>query len=47
LVWNVREERGLRVSENRALRETFGPKSEEVKWDWRKLRDTNVHDLYC
>jgi hypothetical protein len=34
----VREERGLRVSENRVLRRIFGPKRDEVIGGWRKLR---------
>ena len=30
----LREERGLRVSENRALKRIFGPKWNEVPGEW-------------
>ena len=33
----LREERGLRVFENRVLRRVFGPKRGEVTGEWRKL----------
>ena len=33
----VREERRLRVFENRVLRRVFGPKMDEVTREWRKL----------
>jgi len=33
----LREERRLRVSENRLLRRVFGPKRDEVKGEWIKL----------
>jgi hypothetical protein len=42
----VREEHRLRVFENRALRGIFGAKREEVKWEWRKLHNEELHDLY-
>jgi hypothetical protein len=32
----LREERRLRVFENRALRRIFGPKRDEVTGEWRK-----------
>jgi len=35
----VREERRLRVFENRVLRRVFGPKREEVTGEWRKLHN--------
>jgi hypothetical protein len=35
----LREERRLRVFENRVLRRIFGAKGDEVKADWR-----NVHN---
>ena len=35
----LREERGLRVFENRVLRRVFGPKRDEVTEDWRKLHN--------
>ena len=33
----LREERKLRVFENRVLRRTFGPRREEVTGEWRRL----------
>ena len=35
----LREERGLRVLENKALRRIFGPKRDYVTGEWRKLRN--------
>jgi hypothetical protein len=35
----------LKVSENRVLR-IFDPKRGEVKGDWRKLHNEELHDLY-
>jgi hypothetical protein len=43
----LREERGLRVPENRMLRRIFGPKSNEVIGYWRKLHNVELNDLYC
>jgi hypothetical protein len=42
----LREERRLRVFENRVLRRTFGPKKDEVTGEWSKLRNEELHDLY-
>jgi hypothetical protein len=42
----VREERTLRVSENRVLRVVFGPKREEVAGGWRRLHN-ELHNLYA
>ena len=42
----VREERRLRVFENRVLRRIFGPKRDEVTWEWRKLHEEELNDLY-
>jgi hypothetical protein len=42
----LREEHRLRVFENRVLRRIFGPKSDEVKGEWRKLHNKELHDLY-
>jgi hypothetical protein len=41
----LREERRLRVSENRVLRRIFGPRSDEVTGEWRKLRKEEIYDL--
>ena len=42
----LREERGLRVFENRAVRRVFGPKRDEVTGKWRKLHNEELSDLY-
>jgi hypothetical protein len=42
----LREERRLRVFENRVLRRIFGPKRDEVTGEWRKLQNEELHDLY-
>ena len=42
----MREERRLRVFENRVLRIVFGPKRDEVTGEWRKLHNEEVRDLY-
>ena len=34
----LREERRLRVFENRVLRRIFGPRRDTVKGEWRKLQ---------
>jgi hypothetical protein len=34
------------VFENRVLRMIFGPKSDEVTGEWRKLHNKELHDLY-
>jgi hypothetical protein len=41
----LREEHRLRVFENRVLRRIFGPKRDEVKGEWRKLHNEELHDL--
>jgi hypothetical protein len=43
----LREERRLRVFENRVLRRIFGPKRDEVTVDQRKLHNEELKDLYC
>jgi hypothetical protein len=35
----LKEKERLRVFEDRELRRIFGPKNEEVRGDWRKLRN--------
>ena len=42
----LREERRLRVFENRVLRRIFGPKRDEVTGEWRKLHNEELRDLY-
>jgi hypothetical protein len=43
----LREERRLRVFENRVLRRIFGARREEVTGEWRKLHNESLNDLYC
>jgi len=42
----LKEERRLKVFENRVLRRIFGPKSEEVTWEWRKLHNEELIYLH-
>jgi len=42
----VREERRLRVFENRVLRRIFGPKRDEITEERRKLYEEELRDLY-
>jgi hypothetical protein len=42
----LREERRLRVLENRMLRRIFGHKRDKVTGEWRKLRNEELNDLY-
>jgi hypothetical protein len=35
------------VFENRVLRRIFRAKGDEVTWEWRKLHNMELHDLYC
>jgi hypothetical protein len=43
----LREERRLKVFENRVLGRIFGPKRDDVKGDRRKLHNEELKDLYC
>jgi hypothetical protein len=42
----LREERGLRVFEDRVLRRIFGPKRDEVTEDWIIQHNEELNDLY-
>jgi len=42
----VREERRLRVFENKVLRRIFGPKRDEVTGEWKTLHKEELNDLY-
>jgi hypothetical protein len=42
----LKEERRLRVFENRVLRRIFGPKRDEVTGEWRKLCNEELNGLY-
>ena len=43
----LREERRLRVFENRVLRRIFGSKRDEVTGELRKLHNEELIDFYC
>jgi hypothetical protein len=43
----LREERRLRIFENRVLRGIFGSKKDEITGEWRKLHNEELCDLYC
>ena len=42
----MRDERRLRVFENRVLRRIFGSKSDEVTGEWRRLHNEELNDLH-
>jgi hypothetical protein len=42
----LREEHTLWVFENRVLRRIFGLKRDEVTWEWRKVHNEELNDLY-
>jgi hypothetical protein len=42
----LREERRLKVFENRVLRRVFGPRKDEGTGEWRKLYYEELNDLY-
>jgi hypothetical protein len=42
----LREVHRLRVFENRVLRRVFGYKRDELKGEWRKLHNEELHNLY-
>jgi hypothetical protein len=46
--WSLKlwEERRLGVFENRVLRRIYGPKTDEVTGEWRKLHNKELHDLH-
>ena len=43
----MREERRLRVFENRVLRRIFGSESDAVAGEWRKLHNEELNDRFC
>jgi hypothetical protein len=43
----LREERRIRVFENRVLMRIFDPRRDEVTEEWRKLHNEELNDLYC
>ena len=42
----LREERKLRVFENKVFRRIFGPRRDEVTGDWRRMHNEELNDLY-
>jgi hypothetical protein len=40
----LREERRLRLFENRVLRKILGPKTDEVTGEWRRLPNRELND---
>ncbi|PSN54474.1 hypothetical protein C0J52_05530 [Blattella germanica] len=42
----LREEKRLRLFENKVLRKIFGPKRDEETGEWRRLHNTELKDLY-
>jgi hypothetical protein len=43
----LKEERRLRVFENRVLRSIFGQKRDELTGRWGKLHNEELNDPYC
>jgi len=42
----LREERGLKMFENRVLRRIFRPIRDEITGEWRRLHNQELYDLY-
>jgi hypothetical protein len=42
----LREDRRLRVLENKVLRRIFGPKRDEVTGEWGRLHNEELFSLY-
>jgi hypothetical protein len=42
----LREDRGLRMFDNKGFRGVFGPKRDELTLEWRKLHNEQLNDLY-
>jgi len=47
-IWSLtlREEGRLKLFENRVKRRIFGPQRVEKTWEWRKLNNEELNDLY-
>jgi len=43
----LRDERRLRVFENKVLSRIFGPKRDKVTGGWRKLHNEELNNFYC
>jgi hypothetical protein len=44
--WSLTLREELKVFKNWVLRRIFGPKTDEVTGDWRKLHNEGLHSLY-
>jgi hypothetical protein len=44
--FTLRHERRMRVIGNRMLRRIFGPKRDELTWEWRTLHNEEHNNLY-
>ena len=42
----MREEKRLQLFENKVLRNIFGPKRDDQTGKWRRLYNSELHDLY-
>jgi len=42
----LREERKLKLFGNMVLRRILGPKRDEVTWEWKRLHNEKLNDLY-
>ena len=42
----MREERRLSVFENRVLKRIFEPKRDQITWEWKKIHNERLNDLY-
>ena len=42
----MREEKRLQVFENKVLRKILGPKRDDQTGEWRRLHNSELHDLY-
>jgi hypothetical protein len=45
-VAHIEGKRRLRVFESRVLRRMFEPKRDEVTWEWRRLHNEELNELY-
>ena len=43
----MRDERRMRVFENKVLRRIFGPKRDEVTGEWRRLHNAEIYAVYA
>ena len=46
MVVKLREEHRLRVFKNKVLRKIFGDKTDEIRGQWRKLHNAELHALH-